>query len=61
MAYGEDLADRVRAAIPRGAGVTERRMFAGLAFLLDGHVFAGIVGNELMVRLGYDAASKPST
>ena len=56
MAYDEDLADRVRAAIP--PGVTERKMFGGLAFLLNGHMFAGIVGNELMVRLRYDAAQQ---
>ena len=58
MAYDEDLADRVRAAVPRGADVTERKMFGGLAFLLNGHMFAGIVGNELMVRLGYQAAQQ---
>jgi len=58
MAYDQDLADRVRAVIPRGADVTERKMFGGLAFLLDGHMFAGIVGNELMVRLGYQAAQQ---
>jgi len=33
-------------------------MFGGLAFLLGGHMFAGVVGNELMVRLGYDAAQQ---
>ena len=53
MAYDEDLADRVRAALPGDAEVTERRMFGGLAFLLGGHMFAGIAGNELMVRLGH--------
>ena len=58
MAYDEDLADRVRAAVPLGAEVTERKMFGGLAFLLNGHMFAGVVGNELMVRLGYDAAQQ---
>jgi len=58
MAYDEDLADRVRAAVPRGAGVTERKMFGGLAFLLNGHMFAGVVGSELMVRLGYQAAQQ---
>jgi hypothetical protein len=58
MAYDEDLAGRVRAVLPRGADVTERKMFGGLAFLLSGHMFAGIVGNELMVRLGYDAAQQ---
>jgi hypothetical protein len=58
MAYDEDLADRVRSVIPRSADVIERKMFGGLAFLLDGHMFAGIVGNELMVRVGYDAAKQ---
>jgi hypothetical protein len=58
MAYDEDLADRVRAAIPRGADVSERKMFGGLAFLLNGHMFVGVVGNELMVRLGYQAAQQ---
>ena len=58
MAYDEDLADRVRAAVPLGAEVTERKMFGGLAFLLNGHMFAGVVGNELMVRVGYQAAQQ---
>jgi TfoX/Sxy family transcriptional regulator of competence genes len=58
MAYDEDLADRVRAAIPAGAEVTERKMFGGLAFLLNGHMFAGVVGHELMVRLGYQAVQQ---
>lgn len=60
MAYDEDLADRVRTALPAGADVTERKMFGGLAFLLNGHMFAGIVGHELMVRLGYQAAQQAS-
>lgn len=36
MAYDESLADRVRELIAVESGVTERRMFGGLAFLLDG-------------------------
>ena len=59
MAYDEDLADRIRRAIgPRG-DVTEKRMFGGLAFLLDGKMFCGIVEDDLMVRVGperYEAA-----
>src|SRR5258706_12714066 len=56
MPYDEHLADRVRDAIPGGTDVTERQMFGGLAFLLNGHMFAGLVGSELMVRLGRDPA-----
>jgi TfoX/Sxy family transcriptional regulator of competence genes len=58
MAYDEDLADRAREVMPAGADVTERKMFGGLAFLLNGHMFAGIVGSELMVRIGDEAAQR---
>ena len=58
MAYDEDLVDRAREVIPADTEVTERKMFGGLAFLLQGHMFAGIVGSELMVRLGYEAAQR---
>lgn len=39
--------------------VAERRMFGGLAFLLRGNMCCGVVGEELMVRVGresYEAA-----
>jgi TfoX/Sxy family transcriptional regulator of competence genes len=58
MAYDEDLADRARAVMPADTEVTERKMFGGLAFLLRGHMFAGIVGSELMVRIGDEAAQR---
>jgi TfoX/Sxy family transcriptional regulator of competence genes len=58
MAYDEDLAGRAREVMPTDAEVTERKMFGGLAFLLRGHMFAGIVSSELMVRLGYEAAQR---
>jgi TfoX/Sxy family transcriptional regulator of competence genes len=58
MACDEDLADRVRAALPGDVEVTERKMFGGLAFLLGGHMFAGVAGRELMVRLGHEAAQQ---
>ena len=52
MAYNEGLAQRVREALGSRRGVTERRMFGGLAFLLDGKMFAGISGSKLMARVG---------
>ena len=58
MAYDEDLADRVRELLPRGQAVTERQMFGGLAFMLGGHMFCGIVKDALMVRLGPEAAGR---
>jgi TfoX/Sxy family transcriptional regulator of competence genes len=58
MAYDEDLADRIREVIPDDGEVTERKMFGGLAFLWEGHMFAGVVGSELMVRIGAQAAQR---
>ena len=53
MAFDELLAERVRSILAREVpDVRERRMFGGLAFLVDGHIACGIVGDELMVRLG---------
>ena len=56
MAYDEDLADRVRGVLAPEPGLTERKMFGGLAFMLDGHMCCGIVGGDLMLRLGVDGA-----
>ena len=58
MAYDEVLAERVRLNAADAEGeVTERKMFGGLAFLLNGNMFAGVVGDELMVRLGEAGAA----
>jgi TfoX/Sxy family transcriptional regulator of competence genes len=52
MAYDEGLAERVRQALPGGRPVDEKAMFGGLCFLSEGRMFVGIVGEELMVRVG---------
>lgn len=54
MAYDEKLADRVRAILAPEPRLSERKMFGGLAFMLDGHMCCGIIGSDLMVRLGPD-------
>lgn len=56
MAYDEQLADRIRAALAGSEDVTERKMFGGLAFLIGGHMTCGVVGKKLMLRLGEDGA-----
>ena len=38
MAYDEQLADRLREALQGEAGLTEKRMFGGLAFLINGNM-----------------------
>ena len=58
MAYDEQLADRIRQTMLAEPGLSERKMFGGLAFMLDGHMCCGIVGNDLMLRLGKDDAAQ---
>ena len=55
MAYDEQLAERARRVLGRHDGITERRMFGGLAFMFHGNMCAGILGDELMVRVGPEA------
>src|SRR3569623_1387774 len=54
MAYDLGLADRGRRAVAGRSGVTEKAMFGGLAFLIGGKTFSGIVKHDLMVRVGPD-------
>jgi hypothetical protein len=55
VAYDEGLAERIRDLMADEAGVTEKRMFGGLCFLLRGNMCVGVVKDELMVRAGPDA------
>ena len=54
MAYDEALADRVRDALARRSGLTEKKMFGGIGFMLNGNMCCGVVKEELMVRVGPD-------
>jgi TfoX/Sxy family transcriptional regulator of competence genes len=56
MAFDEQLATRVRAVLVGVPDITERRMFGGLSFLAGGHMACGIVGSNLMLRLGEGGA-----
>jgi TfoX/Sxy family transcriptional regulator of competence genes len=38
MAYDEDLANRIRELVANEDGLTEKRMFGGLAFLIGGNM-----------------------
>jgi TfoX/Sxy family transcriptional regulator of competence genes len=51
VAEADDLVDRLRAAIPP-RGRTEKRMFGGVGFMLDGNMIAGTFRNALLVRVG---------
>lgn len=56
MAYDEELAHRVRELLADEDGLSEMRMFGGLAFLLDGNMSIAISGQGgLMARVDPDA------
>jgi hypothetical protein len=52
MPYNEVLAQRVRAALAEQLAVDEKKMFGGLAFMLNGNMCCGIIHDDLMVRVG---------
>jgi hypothetical protein len=49
MPNDEQLADRGRDVISTATDVTERKMFAGLAFPIAGNLACGIIGADLML------------
>ncbi len=58
MAYDEELANRVRELVQDEDGLTEKRMFGGLAFLINGHMSVSVSSKGgLMLRV--DPARTP--
>lgn len=61
MAYDELLARRVRPFLAGYPGFSEKRMFGGMAYFLDGNWCIGIFKESMVVRVGledYEAALK---
>ena len=55
MAYDEDFAARVRTVLAAYRGTTERSMFGGLCFLINGNMAAGVLGPDVILRVGPEA------
>ena len=55
MAYDEELAQRVRRLLAPVDNVQERKMFGGLAFMLNGNMCCCVEKDNLVVRTGPDA------
>jgi len=52
MAYDEDLANRLRELVANEQGVTEKKMFGGLAFLINGNMSVSASGQGgLLLRV----------
>lgn len=56
MAYDEEIATRVRRALGRKQ-TDERKMFGGIAFMLNGHMCCGVSDDKVVLRLGNEGAA----
>jgi TfoX/Sxy family transcriptional regulator of competence genes len=54
MAFDEALAERVRDVLGDAPDVVARRMFGGIAFMIAGNMACGVMGDDLLVRVGRD-------
>ena len=52
MAFDEKLAARIRKSLARRKGITEKKMFGGIGFLLNGNMCVGVWRDFLILRLG---------
>lgn len=54
MAYDKQLAQRVRRTLEQEQppNISEREMFGGIAFMVNGNLACGVLGEELLVRVG---------
>ena len=59
MAYDDELANRIREVVQGESGLTERRMFGGLAFLVNGNM-AVSASNQGGLLLRVDPSSTES-
>ncbi len=58
MAYDHVLAQRIEELLPNARG---KSMFGGRGYFQEGNMFAGVMGDRLMVKLGEDAVAVVET
>jgi TfoX/Sxy family transcriptional regulator of competence genes len=58
MAYDEALAERIRSIVGARGGITERRMFGGIAWMLRGNMACAVLGEDVAVRLSIEDAER---
>ena len=58
MAYDIKIAERIFDILSDKEGITSKKMFGGLCFMLNGNMLCGVVKDKLMLRVGKDAYSK---
>src|SRR5262249_21185997 len=61
MAFDETLAERMRGALGKRKGLTEKKMFGGIGFMLNGNMCCGVLKSDMLLRLAPDVAEKALT
>ncbi len=56
MAFDEVLAARIRDVLGGTEGLAEKRMFGGVAFLVNGNMCCGVHDDEVIVRVDPESA-----
>ncbi len=63
MAFDENIASRVRDSLSGVKGISEKKMFGGLCFMLDGKMVCGVDKDQLFLRVnpvdGEELLKKP--
>ena len=56
MAISKLLVERIRYVLSRRRGITEKKMFGGVCFLLNGNMLVAVWNDSLIARLGVEQA-----
>ncbi len=54
MAYDEGVAHELREKLRERNDITEKKMFGGMVFLLNGKMVCGVIGEDIVFRIGPD-------
>jgi hypothetical protein len=58
MAFDEALGERIRKVLGKTKGLAEKKMFGGLAFLINGNMCVGVHQDSMIVRLDAEETDK---
>ena len=57
MPYNQILVERICIILEDHTGIIEKKMFGGVGFILNGNMACGVLGSDLIVRVGTDKYS----
>jgi TfoX/Sxy family transcriptional regulator of competence genes len=54
MPYNQVLAERIQAKLANRPGIIGKKMFGGVGYMLKGNMVCGVIGEDLIVRVGIE-------